>query len=77
MEPSQRVVEGEAFPLGSKRLTLRQIQQLASGLDLPTAATRSDLEIMVSGKLIDMLHDPKSVQVIVSGRETVVEGNTV
>ena len=61
--------EGEAFPWGSQRLTLKQIQQLASGLDLPTAATRSDLEVMISGKLTDMLHDPKCVQVIVLGTE--------
>ena len=63
---SEKWVVEEVFPWGSKRLTLRQLQQLASGLDLPTAAARSDLEVMVSGNLTDMFHDPKCVQVIVS-----------
>ena len=63
MDP-ESVVE-EVFRWGSKRLTLRQIQQLASDLDLPTAAARSELEVMVSGNLTDMFHDPKCVQVIV------------
>ena len=64
------MVEGEAFPWGSQRLTLKQIQQLASGLDLPRAATtKSDLEVMISWKLTDMLHDPKCVQMIVLDTE--------
>jgi len=33
---------------------------------LPTAATRSDLEVVVSGKLTDMCHDPKCVQVVIT-----------
>ena len=69
MDSLTSVVEGEAFPLGSKRLTVRHMQQLASGLGLPTAATKSDLEVMINGKLVDMFHDPKCVQVIVSVTE--------
>ena len=34
-----------AYPLNSKRLKLRQIQHLASALDLPTSASRDDLEV--------------------------------
>ena len=69
MDSLTSVVEGEAFPLGSKRLTVRHMQQLASGLGLPTAATKGDLEVMINGKLVDMFHDPKCVQVIVSVTE--------
>ena len=69
MDSSPSVVEGEAFPLGSKTLTVRHIQQLASGLGLPTAATKSDLEVMINGKLVDMFHVPKCVLVIVSVTE--------
>jgi len=58
MDPPDNVVEGEAFPWGSKRLMMKHIQQLARVLELPTAATWSDLEVMVSGKLTDMCHDP-------------------
>ena len=36
---------------------------------MPTAATGSDLEVMVSEKLTDMCHDPKCVQVIVAVTE--------
>ena len=49
MDSLTSVVEGEAFPLGSKRLTVRHMQQLASGLGLPTAATKGDLEVMING----------------------------
>ena len=69
MDRPDNVVEGEAFLWGSKRLTMKHIQQLARALELPTAATRSDLEVMVSGKLTDMFHDPKCVQVIVTVTE--------
>ena len=48
---------------------MRHMQQLARGLGLPTAATKSDLEVMINGKLVDMFHDPKCVQVIVSVTE--------
>ena len=69
MNPSHLAVEGEAYPLYSKRLKLKHFQQLASALGLPKAATKSDIEVMITGKLTEMYHDPRSVQVVVSHTE--------
>ena len=59
------VVEGVAYLLNSKRLKLRHIQHLASALNLPTTATRSNLEMMISGKIAETSHDTTSIQVVI------------
>ena len=66
MNPPDKEVQREAYPLFFKRLKLRHFQQLASALGLPTAATRSNIEVMISEKLSKALHDPTCVQVVVS-----------
>ena len=63
------VVGGMAYPLNSKRLKLKHIQYLASVLDLPIAATRSDLEVMINGKLAEASHDTTSIQVVIAQTE--------
>ena len=69
MDP-QSIVGGEkAYPLNSKRLKLKHIQQLALTLDLPATATRDDLEVMISGKLAEMGHDATNVQVVITQSE--------
>ena len=65
MAVSQLVVGGMAYPLNSKRLKLKHIQHLASALDLPIVATRSDLEVMINGKLAEASHDTTSIQVVI------------
>ena len=50
-------IRGMAYPLNSSRIKLRHIQHLASTLDLPTTAPRSDLEVMIEGKLVENKHD--------------------
>ena len=60
------VVGGKVYPLNSKRLKLRHIQHLASALNLSTTATRSDLEVMIDGKLAETSHDTTSVQVVIA-----------
>jgi len=69
MDPSYSEVEGEVYPLYSGRLKLKHFQQLASALGLPKAATKSDIEVMITGKLTEMSHNPRSVQVVVSQTE--------
>ena len=59
------VVGRIAYPLSSKRLKLRHKQHLASALNLPTTANRSDLEVMISGKISETIHDVTSIQVVV------------
>ena len=63
------VVGGKVYPLNSKRLKLRHIQHLASALNLSTTATRSDLEVMIDGKLAETSHDTTSVQVVIAENE--------
>ena len=60
---------GIAYPLNSKRLKLRHIQHLARALNLPTSATRGDLEVMISGRLAETNHDTTNIQVIVTQGE--------
>lgn len=60
---------GIAYPLNSKRLKLRHVQHLASNLNLPTTATRSDLEVMISGKLAETNHDATNIQVVLTQSE--------
>ena len=43
--------------LNSKRLKLKHTQHLVSALDLPVVAIRSDLEVMINGKLAETSHD--------------------
>ena len=70
MDLLQNSTEGQvAYPLNSKRLKLRQIQHLARALDLPTSATRGDLEVMISGRLAEANHDTTNIQVIVTQGE--------
>ena len=59
------VVGGMTYPLNSKRLKLKHIQHLASALDLPMAATRSDLEVMFNRKLAEASHYTTSIQVVI------------
>ena len=63
------VVGGKVYPLNSKRLKLRHIQHLARALNLSTTATRSDLEVMIDGKLAETSHDTTSVQVVIAENE--------
>ena len=60
---------GIPYPLNSKRLKLRHIQHLASALDLPTTATRGDLEVMISGRLVETNHDVTNAQVVITQRK--------
>ncbi|MCY3927700.1 MAG: hypothetical protein OXG81_05455 [Acidobacteria bacterium] len=62
-------IRGMAYPLNSSRIKLRHIQHLASTLDLPTTAPRSDLEVMIEGKLVENKHDKTSVQVVIAQGE--------
>ena len=63
------VAGGKAYPLNLKRFKLRHVQHLASTLSLPTIATRSDLEVMIDGKLVETGYDTTSVQVVIAQSE--------
>jgi len=56
-------------PFTSKRLQLHYVQLIARGLDLPSAASASNLSVMISGRLHDNSHDPSKVQVVITKPE--------
>ena len=58
--------EGVAYPLTSKRIKLNYLKHLAGELGLSTVAPRSDLEVMIYGKLTEMDHDVENMQVVIT-----------
>lgn len=52
------------LPLSSKRLTATHIQGIAEALELPVAASASDIRLMVEGKLRELGREPMNVQVL-------------
>ena len=57
------------FPLTSKRLQLHHVQLILEGLSLPTAASASDLSVMISGRLCENNHDPSNTQIVITQSE--------
>ena len=53
----------QTLPLNSRRLTAARLRQLARGMDLPTTATIEDLRQIIDGKVAEMGHEPRNVQV--------------
>ena len=66
MDPVVGTVKGTPNPLNSKRLRLQHIQHLARALDLPTAAPRSDLEVMIGGWITELRGEGAQAQVVIS-----------
>ena len=59
-------VKGTPYPLNSKRLRLQHLQHLARALDLPAAAPRSDLEVMIGGRITELRGEGAQAQVVIS-----------
>ena len=63
------------FPLNSKRLTGQYVMGVAKAMALPTKGTVEATKVMIEGRLVELDHDPRAVQVEVhedeSGRVTV------
>ena len=57
--------EGRTYPLNSKRLISGQLQALAKILGLPGGASMEETRQLIEGKLIELGHEPRNVQVIV------------
>ena len=58
--------EGVAYPL---RIKLNYLKHLAGELGLSTTAPRSDLEVMVYGKLTEMDYDVENMQVVINSSQ--------
>ena len=60
------IPEGTVYPLNSKRLVTQQLQRLVGMLNLPMTASSSSTLQLLEGKLLELGHESKNVQVIVS-----------
>ena len=60
--------EGRTYPLNSKRLISGQLQALAKILELPGGALTEETR---QGKLMELGHEPRNVQVIVKEDEQI------
>ena len=53
----------QTLPLNSRRLTAARLRQLARGMNLPTTASTEDLKLIIDGKVTELGHEPRNVQV--------------
>ena len=60
-------LEGDMFPLNSEHLNSTRLKQIGEALGVSPSATRSQLKLMIEGKLTEIGHNPCNVQVIISG----------
>ena len=58
--------EGKVYPLNSKRLTSSQLQALANALELPSGASSEETRQLIEGRLMELGHEPRNVQVVVA-----------
>ena len=65
MDSVEGTVKGTPYPLHSKRLKLQHIQHLVRALDLPAAAPRSDLEVMIGGKITELCGEGAQALVVI------------
>ena len=69
--PRHMVTEGDELPQGimlplnSRRLVLQQLRTLASMLGICAKVTAAQTRQLIKGKLVELDHEPRSVQVIV------------
>jgi len=59
--------QGQVFALNSRRLTSFRLKRIGESLGVSTDASVSEIRQMIEGRLQDMGHEPRNVQVIVQG----------
>jgi len=59
---------GDRYPLNSRKLKAVWIQRIAQSLELPTAASTSEVRQMIEGRLADLQYEAGNVQVVVQGK---------
>ena len=60
---------GKVYPLSSSRLAAGIVKRIAVQLELPGTASRADAQLMVEGKIQELGHEPKNVQVRITEGE--------
>ena len=58
--------DGVTLPLNSKKLVISQLRRLATSLEISAEGSASTLRQVIDGKLIELGHEPRNIQVVVS-----------
>ena len=58
--------DGVTLPLNSKKLFINQLRRLATALGISAEGSTSTVRQVIDGKLIQLGHDPRNTQVVVS-----------
>ena len=69
-EGEENLPEGVTYPLNSKRLITSQLRRLTAMLELPSDGTLATLRQLIEGKLIELGHEPRNIQVIVASADS-------
>ena len=64
---SEGLPQGPTYSLNSKRLKAVHLQRIAESLGLPTQGTVAVTRQLIEGKLMEMGHEPRNVQVVIQG----------
>ena len=65
MKESDKIPQRKMLPLNLRRLVLKQLRALASILGICAKATAAQTRQLIEGKLVELDHEPQSVQVTV------------
>ena len=65
------------YPLNSKRIVADQLFEVATLLDLPKGASVAETRQLIEGKLLELGHEPRNVQVIVQLDDEARTGSTI
>ena len=66
---SEGLPQGLTYSLNSKRLKAVHLQHIAESLGLPTQGTVAVTRQLIEGKLMEMGHEPRNVQVVIQGMD--------
>ena len=61
--------KGTVYPINSKRIVVEQLRRLARILDVSADGSLDTLRQVIEGKLIQLDHEPRNMQVIVSSED--------
>ena len=63
---NQHPSDGITLPLNSKKLVISQLRRLATSLEIPAVGSADTLRQVIKGKLIQLGHEPRNIQVVIS-----------
>ena len=66
-EEDTNISRGDRYLLNSRNLKAAWIQRIAQSLELPTAASTSEIRQMIDGRLADLWYEAANMQVVIQG----------